>query len=87
MTLRDELTRLHSAEHNRDRRAAQAFATIKTRLRAYAQQGCREMTFDASHPIGISALKDAAIRKAVADMLRDGGLTVVEKYYGIKVKW
>ncbi len=87
MTLRDELTRIHSAEHNRDKRATQAFATIKNRLRVYAEQGCREMTFDAAHPIGIPALKDAAIRKAVADMLRDGGLTVIEKYYGIKVKW
>ena len=87
MTLRDELNRLHANEHDRDQRATQAFATNQKRLRAYARQGCREMVFDAAHPIGIPALRDAAVRKAVADMLRDGGLTVIEKYYGIKVKW
>lgn len=87
MTLRDELTRLHSDEHNRDKRATQAFAAISSRLRAYARQGYREIVFDAAHPLGIPALKDPEVRKAVANMLRDGGLTVIEKYYAIKVKW
>ena len=87
MTLRDELTRLHSDENSRDKRATQAFATIAGRLRAYARQGYREIVFDAAHPMGIPALRDPAVRKAVADMLRDGGLTVIEKYYAIKVKW
>ncbi len=87
MSLRDELSRIHTGEHDRDKRATQAAAKISHRLRVYAKQGVREAVFDAAHPLGIPALKDPHIRKSVAEILRDDGLTVIEKYYGIKVKW
>ena len=87
MRLRDELGRIHAGEHMCDKRATQAYTTIQNRLRKYAWQGHRQMTFDAAYPLGIPVLHDPCVRKTVAEMLRNDGLTVIEKYYSIKVKW